>query len=303
MKRHLLPAALVSLAAAFTFLGGAAHRATDDPAQQQAEITKTAEAFVEAFAKGDASAIAAFWTPDGDYVDLSGRVLKGRAAIAADFAHLFAENKGLTARIEVASIRFTTPDTAIEDGVSSVLSPDGGLPNRCRYTNYLVKRDGKWLLSSVRESPYIPPNNYEQLRQFEWALGEWAQDVKEGHAGRVVFEWTPDQNFIIASRAIAANDSILFSGSERIGWDPAARMVRSWSFEADGGFSESSWKQDGENKWLVSVSSVMRTGSLMTSTAVVTRVDANTITWQATKQILDGKPLPDSQVITMKRVG
>jgi SnoaL-like domain len=65
---------------------------TSDP--QEAAITKTAEAFVEAFQKGDAKAVASFWTPDGDYVDLTGRLLNGRPAIEKDFAHHFAENKG-----------------------------------------------------------------------------------------------------------------------------------------------------------------------------------------------------------------
>jgi SnoaL-like domain len=74
--------------------GSSPARAVDsDP--QEAAITKTAEAFVEAFQKGDAKAVASFWTPDGDYVDPSGRVLNGRPAIEKDFADLFAENKGL----------------------------------------------------------------------------------------------------------------------------------------------------------------------------------------------------------------
>ena len=45
--------------------------------------------------------MAAFWTQDGDYVDLTGRVLNGRPAIEKDFENLFAENKGLKLRIEV----------------------------------------------------------------------------------------------------------------------------------------------------------------------------------------------------------
>lgn len=303
MRNHLLPVVLCSCVLVFAFMSGAASRSDDATAQLQAEVTKTAEAFVVAFGKGDANAVAAFWAPEGDYMDLTGRLLKGREAIAADFANLFAENKGLTVRIEVGSVRFPTPDTAIEDGVTSVMAPGGGLPNRAHYTNFLVKKDGKWLLSSVRESAYIPPNNYEKLRQFEWVLGEWAEDVKEGHAGRVVFEWTPDSNFIIASRAVAVSDQLLFNGTERIGWDPAAKLVRSWSFEADGGFSEGTWTREGDNTWIVTVSSVLRSGSLMTSRTVVKRVDADTITWQATRQVLDGKPLPDTQMVTMKRVG
>src|SRR5262245_16141976 len=48
-----------------------------DPNDQTA-IAKKAEAFVEAFHKGDAKAVAAFWVVDGDYTDQAGRHLKGR---------------------------------------------------------------------------------------------------------------------------------------------------------------------------------------------------------------------------------
>lgn len=276
--------------------------ASDTEAPLRAEVARTAEAFVEAFHKEDAKACASFWTPDGDYTDLDGRVMKGREAIEKDFAQVFAENDGLKVRIEIGSIRFPTPDTAIEDGVTSVMADKGGLPNRARYTNFLVKRDGKWMLSSVREAPYVPPGNYEHLRRLEWMVGEWAQDANEPQTGRVVFEFTPDKNFIMGSRAVAVDGTMLFSGTERIGWDPAGRFIRSWSFEADGGFAEGAWKAQGNNAWTVTTSSVLANGSLMTSTNVITRTDANTVTWQATSRTLDGKSLPDSPVVTMKRV-
>jgi uncharacterized protein (TIGR02246 family) len=302
MNKPLKTAVICCSLLALALASGAAVPSRAPAPPDQAEITKAAETFVEAFHKGDAKAVAACWTPDGDYTDLSGRRISGREAIEADFAHLFSENKNMKVRIEVGSVRFPTPDTAIEDGVTSVMAADGGLPNRARYSNFLVKRDGTWLLESVRESPYVPPNNYEHLRQFDWVIGEWAQDVKEGHAGRVVFEWTPDENFIIASRAVAVNDALLFNGSERIGWDPAAKTVRSWSFEADGGFSEGSWSHDGDNKWTIRVSAVLANGSLMTSRTVITRPDPDTVTWQSTEQRLDGKAIADTPVLTMKRV-
>jgi len=44
-------------------------------------IFNNAKAFVDAFEKGDAKAVAAFWAEDGDYVDLDGRELVGRPAI------------------------------------------------------------------------------------------------------------------------------------------------------------------------------------------------------------------------------
>ena len=192
---------LVTLASV-VLCGMPAMRAAENDAQ--AEITKTAEAFVEAFQKGDAKTVAAFWTPDGDYVDENSRVLKGQKAIEDSFAELFAAKKGLKVRIDVASLRFPAPDLAIEDGTSTVFAPDGTAPSRARYTNVLVKRDGKWLLSSVREAAYSEPSNYEHLRPLGWAIGEWVEEGANAPVGRISFDWVPGQRWL-AERRHAGN--------------------------------------------------------------------------------------------------
>src|SRR5947207_13940764 len=174
-KMKTVPHSLLVTLASIALCGTPALRAADtDP--KIAEVAKTAEAFVEAFHKGDAKAVAAFWTPDGDYVDENSRVLKGQKAIEDSFADLFAANKGLKVRIDVASLRFPAPDLAMQDGTSTVLAPDGSAPSRARYTNVLIKKDGKWLLSSVRDAAYSEPTNYEHLKGLEWAIGEWGDE-------------------------------------------------------------------------------------------------------------------------------
>lgn len=272
----------------------------------RAEIVKMAEGFVAAFGKEDAAGVAGNWLEDGEYTDLSGKKTVGRKAIEGEFAELFKENQGMTARIEVLSMRFPTADTCIEEGVSSVLAADGSPPNRARYTNVLVKKDGKWKLASVTESVYEPKTHYEKLRPLEWAIGEWMEDVKdvkEGHVGLVKFEWTPDGNFMVAKRGVGVKGVVMDNGSQRIGWDPSSQVIRSWNFESDGGFGQSTWTKDGDNRWVIGTSSVLRSGAVLTSITVVNRVDADHITIQATGQILNGKPLPDGPVVKMKRVG
>jgi uncharacterized protein (TIGR02246 family) len=293
----LLP---LALACAMTFGNSPAKAADPDP-QQIAAITKTAEAFVKAFQNGDAKAVAAFWTPDGDYVDENGRVLKGRKAIEDSFAGLFAAKKGLKVRIDVASVRFLTPDLAIEDGTSTVLAPDGSAPSRARYTNMLVQKDGQWLLSSVREAAYTDPSNYESLRGLDWMIGEWMDDSSEKPAGHVSFDWVPGQNFIISTRTMDYKDASLDNGMQVIGWDPAAKQIRSWTFEADGGFGESVWTKEGA-KWIVKTNATLADGSKITATNIITPVDANTVTWQSKDRTSGGKPLPDTKEIKMKRV-
>src|SRR3954469_25159297 len=85
-----------------------------DHDKDKAAIAKNAEAFVEAFHKGDARALAAFWAPEGYYTDQTGKCLKGREAIEKTFQGLFAENKDLKLRIDSLALRFVTPDVAVE---------------------------------------------------------------------------------------------------------------------------------------------------------------------------------------------
>lgn len=270
-------------------------------ADQQAGIAKKAQAFVEAFAKGDANALAAFWTPDGDYMDVNGRVLKGRKAIAQDFTEFFAANKGAQLRIDVQTIRFPTPDTAIEDGVTSVLPADGGLPERTSYRNFLVKKDGDWLLASVQESAFTPPSNREQLQPLDWLVGEWVEDTKQPQAGHIAFDWSPDQNYIIGNRAVAVKGLMLDSGTDRIGWDASAKMIRSWNFDSNGAFSHGTWKLDGD-KWVISSSMVSASGALANATTTITRADVDNVTLQSKVQVAGEKEAREMPPVKMKRV-
>jgi uncharacterized protein (TIGR02246 family) len=271
-----------------------------NPEAEQA-IQKQAETFLDAFHKGDAKAVAACWTADGDYTDQTGRLLQGRAAIEKAFQGYFAENKGLKLRINSNSLRFVTPDVAVEDGTSEVLGPDGGPPTRARYTNVLVRKDGNWYLSSVRESVFVPPTNYEHLRQLEWLIGEWADEVEGAEVGRMAFTWSDNQGFIVNTYSTMAKNVLLSGGTQWIGWDPSAKRIRSWTFDSMGGFGEGSWARDGD-KFVIKSTAVLQDGRKMAATNVVTRVDANTITWQGKDRTLDGKPLPDMKEVKMKRV-
>ncbi len=292
-------AALPALVLCVTAPRGWAQGPKNNP-EDQAALQKRAEAFVEAFHKGDALALAAFWTPDGDYTDQTGRQLKGREAITKAFQELFAGHKGLKLRIESTALRFLTPDVAVEDGKTEVVAPDGP-PSRVRFTAVHVKKGGDWYLGSVRDAPFTPPSNYEQLRGLEWAIGEWASDSGKGETERLSFAWAEKENFVVATFATTVGDVAVGSATVWIGWDPLGKRVRSWVFDATGGFGEGSWSQDGK-KWVVKNNSVLRDGKKMTATYVLGSVDADTITLQAKDRSLDGKAMPDTKEVKLKRV-
>src|SRR5258708_13257948 len=101
MKRTTLIRSLLPLALAGA-MGGATSlaRAAESNPQEEAAITKMAEAFVEAFQRGDAKALPAFWTPDGDYADPTGPLLQRRPSIEKEFQNLFPLNTHLNLPIE-----------------------------------------------------------------------------------------------------------------------------------------------------------------------------------------------------------
>ena len=305
MKTNTMTRSILPLAMVYAITSGTTIQAAE-PDAQQAAIHKTAEAFVTAFHQGDAKALAAFWTPDGDYVDDTGRVMQGREAIAKAFAEMFLTNKGVKLRIDVDSLKFPTADTAIEDGTSAVIPPDGSAPSRVHYTNVLVKKDGKWLLASVRETADPGPSNHEFLSGLEWLIGEWidetpAAGVPAGEVGHVSFTWAAGQNFIVSTRTADYKDSSLLQVTQWIAWDAAAKQIRSWSFQADGGVGQSTWTKEG-NKWTIKSEAVLADGAKVTSTSVATLMDGNTFTWQSKDQQVNGQALPDTKEITMKRI-
>jgi uncharacterized protein (TIGR02246 family) len=287
------------LAMALVATAGQAQQPKGSPDEEA--IVKNAEAFHKAFEAGDAKAVAAFWAPDGDYVDLKGKHLKGRPAIEKAFAEFFAENKGLKLRINITALRVLTPELAVEDGTTEVIPPDGGPPSRARYTIVHVKKNGTWQLASVRDAAAAPESNYEHLRGLEWAIGSWAEDKKDGEIARVSFAWSEEQNFIISTFTVTFKSISIGGGTQWIGYDAANKQVRSWTFETGGGFGEAVWTQDG-NKWTVKATATLRNGKKMTATNIITRIDANTMSWQSQGRTLDGKQLPDVPEMKLKRI-
>src|SRR5262249_25886920 len=134
---------------------------------------KRAQEFIAAFNRGDAKAVAAFWTPDGDYTDHTGKKIAGRAALEKLYAKGFGEHKGSKLAVTVTSHRMIAPDVALEEGISEVMPAVGNLPSVSAFSAVLVKKDGEWYFESVREGIAQPPTNADHFADIEWLLGEW----------------------------------------------------------------------------------------------------------------------------------
>jgi len=182
----------VSLAAILAATGGVVALRTipagaDEPKDKEKAVDKDRRAaFIAAYDKGDAKAVAAFWTPDATYVDQDGREVKGRAAIQKMYEKVFADNKGAKLAIHVTSLKHLTPDVVLEDGVTEVTPAGGGFPAASRFAAVLVKKDGEWYVQRINEAEPQPASHSEHLEELEWLIGDWSGEKSKGESGSPV---------------------------------------------------------------------------------------------------------------------
>jgi uncharacterized protein (TIGR02246 family) len=284
----------------------ASDRLRADPQERKAEekeqpANPRRTAFIEAFDKGDAKAVAAFWTPDAIYIDQEGREYKGRDAIEKLYEKVFADNKGGKLSIHVLSSKEVTPDVRLQDGITEVTSAGGGPGSAAHFTAVLVKKDGEWFLQSVHDSVASAPSNVARLEELDWLIGDWVGEVEKGESATASYDWAEDQNFIVSTFATTLDGVPVIGGTQWIGWDAIDKQVRSWSFYSRGGFGEAVWTKDG-NGWSLKTTARTADGKKASATNVITKTDNDHMTWQMTKLTVDEKQLPDPKPVKMKRV-
>lgn len=288
------------LSACIAFLCGVTATFAADQAADKAAIEKAIESYTAAFNAADAKALAAHWSPEAVYINpLTGSQVEGRAAIEKEFAAILADLKDTKLAVDVGSIRFISPSVAVENGVAKLVSADGQ-PEESSYTAIHVKRAGKWLLDRVTEEDLpIVLSHYEQLKGLEWMIGSWVDG--DDHARiETTCQWTRNKNFITRSFTVSVRDRIDMTGMQLIGWDPAAKQIRSWVFDSDGGFAEGRWARK-DNRWSITTTGTTPDGLKASSVNVITLVDDNRFKWQSVSRIADGELLPNIDEVVVVR--
>jgi uncharacterized protein (TIGR02246 family) len=270
-------------------------------AAAEAAVRKSAEAFTAAYNSADAKAIAEGFIPDGEFVDEGGMVIRGREAIERHFAGLFQELPKAQVRIVVETVRLIASGIAIEEGrVESRPTPEDAA-EISHYVALHVRSGDQWLVARTRDYPAetTPGNAHEHLRPLEWLVGEWVDESPQATI-QTSCRWAEGKNYLIQEIKAKIGGRADKAGSTRIGWDPLAHQIKSWSFEADGGQSESLWTKAGED-WIIKVRGVTSDGRIMSATNTIKQVDNSTMTWESRDRIVGDDAEEDLGPFTIKR--
>jgi uncharacterized protein (TIGR02246 family) len=277
----------------------------ETPAARRAEETvlrKTGAAFAKAFNKGDLEGLAGFWTEDAEFIRESGKTYNGREAIRSLLKAALVENKGNTQSIRATSIRFVKPDVVRVDGEVKVTTPDGEVDTG-RYTSLWVKQGGKWLISSMRDLPESTdddrPTASVRLQQLAWLVGEW-QDKAVKPQVTMSVRWGPGQTFLIQRFTVKQGNDKEIQTTQRIGWDPREEKIRTWLFDASGGFGGGYWTRKG-NTWEEESEGVLPDGQVTTAVNTWKFVDDNTAEWTSKDREANEVPLQDLHVTFVRK--
>lgn len=255
-----------------------AARASDAPATSlpkhdlvAAEVRGMLVEYLRAFRRRDAAAVAACWSETADNRSLdSGDSTFGRNQVEEVFQTLFEADASAEIDLEIQEIRPLGDDVAVVDGVSQ-LSFSTGEATASRFSAVCMRRDGRWLLESVREAATGLPETSRaaSIRRIGEFAGRWESVGQQRQASTHAF-WTAGGGFLVRSHTLhtaEGNREI----TEIIGWDPVRQGIRSWSFTSDGGFAEGSWSMD-DGRCDVMLDGTRPDGQIVTGRMVITRV-------------------------------
>jgi uncharacterized protein (TIGR02246 family) len=291
--------AIAGIASALASLALAAEPTEKPTSPEAAAITNQIADYVKAYNAGDAKALAQHFADDAEYTDENGELTQGRSDIEQLLTETFAENKGATLEMQADAVRPLGTDVFQERGETRVTSPDGQ-KRSASYTAIYTKKDSRWLISRLIESPIADPTPGDQLSQLAWMVGTW-KDKGGAYSVETKADWARGNNFLTRNFKVSEGDDVLLEGWQIIGWDPIQKRIRSWIFDSDGGYGQGSWTRDG-NRWLVKETRVSPDGTESSAEQTLTYVDPDHCSYESANRTVNGDPQPNIAKVDIERV-
>ena len=232
-------------------------------------------------------------------MDDDGTLFKGRDDIEAEFAAFFKALPGTKLAVDVDDLRFVGDSMAIEEGTAAVTRAEDDSVTVSRYIVVHVRTKDRWQIASARDLDSEPASNHDRLKPLEWLIGDWVDESDESTVETSI-RWSDDGNYIITKFNVNVASALVISGTQRIGWDPQKRQVRSWIFDSQGGFGTGFWTET-EAGWIVKTTAVLPGGMNGNATATYASTGIDSFRMTLSQRIVAGQPLPNLSLDVVRR--
>lgn len=156
MRRRMVGVAVAALVLALQTTSVVEAQAPTD-----GELRRLADAYAQAWAKGDAKALAGLHATESIRIGADGRVASGRAAIQQALQEeLVGAYRGTKIGVTAGQSTRAGQDVYVSEGTYQIGGgmPPAGYPTRWRYLQTLVRVSGRWLIAGDAViSPPRPP--------------------------------------------------------------------------------------------------------------------------------------------------
>jgi uncharacterized protein (TIGR02246 family) len=128
-----------------------------DTSTDEAAILNLHESFADAWSRGDANALVAFFTADAVRVGAAGDTQRGHEEIRGAFERLLSGPfAGASVKLDRGSVRFLGPDVALWQGGLEIM-PGGDRPPLRGYAVDVMKKAGaSWLILETHPKLFPP---------------------------------------------------------------------------------------------------------------------------------------------------
>jgi hypothetical protein len=154
------------------------------------------------------------------------------------------------------------------------------------------------LAATIKIPPHAPAkdtgSNIKSVKDLNWLVGNWTAKGAKGSVS-IKANLVGDQ-FIY----LTFDEKNATSELQVIGYSPKVKTLISWSYDDDGGFGKSIWKQEGNDLLIKSIAG-HPSGKKGMAKYHLHKIDDNSFSWKSTGRMFDGKRLPDTSEVIVVR--
>ena len=300
-----LPAILLSLATVAVSPAARAQPESATPAAASAAgviaaVRHAADDYVTAFNAGDTAALADQWTL-GAELDEAGGLLKGREAIVASLGRLRAIYPKASLAIDVTDVQPLGEGVARVQGTLAFTRQPGEEPAVSRFESLRVSENGRWRIAESR----VVPSGKSALADLGWMIGRWqSTDAKAGTKVEATYERALGGHAIVGRIKSTKGDGSTVDSLDVIQADRRTGRVRSWTLDSTGSHAEGEFTTDGTsfNRSMVAAPGDPAVGDHAEWVQVLRALGPDKILWHSIERSLDGRSLPDTEPVHLKKI-